>query len=37
MAENMMNSAHKATNDKFRKGYDNVKWQKSKDKKRKEK
>ena len=26
MAENMMNSDHKATNDNYRKGYDKIKW-----------
>jgi hypothetical protein len=26
MPENMMNSDHKATNKKFRDGYDNIKW-----------
>jgi hypothetical protein len=26
MAENMMSPAHKATNEKSREGYDNIKW-----------
>ena len=32
MAENMYSADHKATNDKFRKGYDNMKWNKDKKK-----
>lgn len=35
MAENMFNSAHKATNDLFRKGYDQTKWEKYPVKRRK--
>jgi hypothetical protein len=35
MAENLMNSEHKATNDKFRKGYDGVRWEKEKKEKKK--
>lgn len=27
MAENLMNSEHKATNKKYRKGYDKIKWE----------
>jgi hypothetical protein len=34
MAENLMNSNHKATNDKYRKGYIYIKWNKE-DKKKK--
>lgn len=30
MAENMMNSEHKATNEKYRKYYDEVKWNRPK-------
>lgn len=30
MADNLMNQAHKATNPEYRKGYDQVKWDKPK-------
>jgi len=30
MAENMMNSEHKATNEKYRNSYDKIKWSKEK-------
>ena len=32
MPKNLMNSSHKATNDKYRNGYDQIKWGKKEDK-----
>lgn len=32
MKENLMNNEHKATNEKFRRGYDSIKWDKPKKK-----